>query len=127
MKNQTLLDILLKVSQLEMDVETAEKAINQLFLSKEATNIFNQEIKKVDKIKKPITGYYKYPSLTKKELYERFGCDGENGNFVIKGEYNEELIKTIGYFISPHHGPVGEYQIWYCKPIHSWRLVFGRP
>lgn len=83
-------------------------------------------MKRVEKITKSITGYNPYPETMRKELIERFGCAGQNGNFEITGEYTDELIRTIGDFISKHHGKLNQYQMWFSKPIQSWRLVFGR-
>ena len=83
-------------------------------------------MKKVEKIKKPLNVWNPYPSAIKRELIQRFGCDGTGGNFIIDGEYPDSLIKTIGSFISKHDGSLTEYQIWFSEPIQKWRLVFGR-
>lgn len=83
-------------------------------------------MQRVEKITNAITGNNPYPEIMRKELIERFGCDGQNGNFIINGEYPDALIRTIGHFISEHDGKLNQYQMWYSEPIKSWRLVFGR-
>lgn len=83
-------------------------------------------MQKVNKINNAIVGNNPYTEKMKRELIERFGCDGQNGNFTIEGEYSHSLIENIGQFLSEIHGKLNQYQIWYSKPINSWRLVFGR-
>lgn len=84
-------------------------------------------MKKVEKLKAPITGYKNfYPLEIQKHLKTIFGCDGQNANFIIEGEYPKQLIETIAQYLSNYHGKLNEYKIWYCKPIKSWRLVFGK-
>jgi hypothetical protein len=83
-------------------------------------------MKRVEKITRLVTGNNPYPEIMRKELIKRFGCDGQNGNFIINGEYPHSLIITIGHFISKHHGKLDQYKMWYSEPIKSWRLVFGR-
>lgn len=82
-------------------------------------------MQRVDKITNGIKQHNPYPKSMKNELIQRFGCDGENGNFTICGEYSHALISTIGKYISKHNGELSEYQMWYCDAIKSWRLVFG--
>lgn len=83
-------------------------------------------MQKVEKINNAIVGNNPYSETMKRELIDRFGCDGQNGNFIINGEYPHSLIQTIGQFLSEVHGKLNQYQMWYSEPIKSWRLVFGR-
>ena len=84
-------------------------------------------MKKVERISKQITGFSNfYSQEVIMYLKNTFGCDGQNANFIIEGEYNESLIRSIAKYLSKYHGELNEYKIWFCKPINSWRLVFGR-
>ena len=79
----------------------------------------------VEKIKRVASGFDSYPESIRKELLTRFGCDGSKGNFIIEGQYHNDLIKEIRDFISSNDGMFRVYKLWYCRITNKWRLVYG--
>lgn len=80
-------------------------------------------MKQVDKINMSVIT--RFPESAKRELFDRFGCEGDCANFTIDGEYNNNLIDSIGKYCSMYCGNITVYKMWYCKAIECWRLVFG--
>jgi hypothetical protein len=82
-------------------------------------------MEKVEKIYNYISDC-NYTNEMKNELINKFGCIGENGNFIVENKYTHDFIRKIAKYLSEKHGILNQYSHWYCNSINKWRLVFGR-
>ena len=63
---------------------------------------------------------------TKSKIIKIAGCRGVHANYTLDKEPTKEEIQKIRDNISQSFGILKYYQLWFSKPINSWRLVFYR-
>lgn len=63
---------------------------------------------------------------TKNNLYKIHQCSGFRGNYRLNEKPTIKDIEKIRDLISKYFGTLTYYQLWFSRPIKSWRLVFYR-